>query len=830
MLRRYKHHIAILISSILIIGLFILPMFSPLINRILHPLNGSFGSLRIAFLEGFIELQGLEGEVKVLYDKLGIPHIYADNELDAYKVMGFLHAKDRFFQMDVMRRIAQGRLSELFGDLTLDMDRDFRHLGLYISAYKTLEYISNSSDFSREYQFLLAYTEGVNQFLRYIKANGIMLTEYSLLGVEPEEWRPVDSISIGKFMAWSLSWSMEDLRLQSLVNRNGLDILIDLNLLDRSLNTPILNSFTVKSDVNLSISTLKESFKKLPVEGVVNILGDLDEVKNIFGLEFGSNNWVVSGELTRDGYPIVANDPHLSLTAPPIWYYIAITFKDGFKVLGASLPGTPVILLGRNNYVAWGFTNVGPDVTDYYYFIWDGDRYLYRGEWRDVRERVEEIRVKEDAGYRIVEYKVYETLLGPIYEYGDERYAMRWTGSQVTLEMIAVLRYNYARNIYDMIDAAKYFHVAPQNLVAADIDGNILYYPAGLYPVRNATYLGEVGDGKLFNLGFLPFNASNGEGEWIGYIDFEDIPHAVNPEEGFIVTANNKVVGKYPFYLGWSWADRYRYARIKTLLLEKAGSLTLEDMMTIQVDMKSYAAESILPHALNIIRSRNLGDRYREAFKLLDYWDYSMTSDSQAAPLYVLWLYNIHKGLWQDILGDLSIRLIPLETTEDVLKGFLSNSLASYSKWVGNVEEIVYKAFIDAVDTLYEEVGPIDEWRWGDIIKYSISHFMGEVLPWFNYKVYDGQGGFYTVFPAGFSPGLPPYKISSSQSMRSIYILDGQSTSIYFALPGGNIGNVFSPHYEDLLDDYVGFKYFKLEAYDSEDAFTPKYRLVFGGG
>ena len=830
MLRRYKHHIAILISSILIAGLFILPMFSPLLPRILHPLNGSFGSLRIAFLEGFIELQGLEGEVQVLYDQLGIPHIYAENELDAYRVMGFLHAKDRFFQMDVMRRLAQGRLSELFGDLTLDMDKEFRQLGLYISAYKTLDYISNSTDFSREYEVLLAYTDGVNQFLRYLKSNGIMLTEYSLLGVEPEEWRPVDSISIGKFMAWSLSWSMEDLRLQYLVNRNGLDILVDLDLLDRSLNTPILESFTIKMGENLTLSTSEKSFKEVPVEGMVNSLEGLEEVKNIFGFVLGSNNWVVSGELTRDGYPIVANDPHLSLTAPPIWYYMALTFGDGFKILGASLPGTPVILLGRNNYVAWGFTNVGPDVTDFYYFVWDGDRYLYRGEWYNIDRRVEEIKVKVDDGYKVVEYVVNETVIGPIYEYKDERYAMRWTGSEVTLEMIAVLRYNYARNIYELIDAARYFHVAPQNLVAADVEGNILYYPAGLYPVRNSTYLGEVGDRKLFNLGFLPFNASRGEGEWIGYIEFEDIPHAINPEEGFIVTANNKVVGKYPFYLGWSWADRYRYMRIKTLLMEKAGSLTLEDMMTIQIDMRSYAAESIIPYALDIIRDKPLEDRYMEAFKLLDYWDYRMTPDSQAAPLYVLWLYNIHKGLWGDIIGDLSIGFIPLETTEAVLKGYLAGSLGSFGRWVGDVEEIVYRAFLDAVDRLYMEVGSIDEWRWGDIIKYSITHFMGEALPWFNYKIYDGQGGFYTVFPAGFSPDMPPYRISSSQSMRSIYLLDGESTSIYFALPGGNIGNVFSPHYEDLLDDYVEFRYFKLEAYDSPDAFTPEYRLVFGGG
>lgn len=826
----YRNYLVISISSLLILILIALPMLSPLLDRILHPLNGSFGSLRIAFLEGYIEIDGLNGEVNVLYDGLGIPHIYASNYIDAYKVMGFLHAKDRFFQMDVMRRLAQGRLSELFGELTLDIDRDFRHLGLYISAEKTLDYIANSNEFSWEYQALLAYTEGVNQFLRYLEVNGISLTEYSLLGLKPEPWKPVDSISIGKFMAWSLSWSMEDLNLQELVNRNGLEILVDLDLLDRSLNTPILDKFKVDTDVDIDAPRSRESPERIPVDGVIDILEGLDEVRQIFGMVYASNNWVVSGDLTRDGYPIVANDPHLTLTAPPIWYYIVISFSDGFNILGASLPGTPVIVLGRNNYVAWGFTNVGPDVTDYYYFLWDGDKYLYKGVWRELDRRVESIRVWDGNEYSVVEYIVNDTVIGPLYEYDGVRYAMRWTGSQVTLEFVAVMRYNYAEDIYGLIDAAKYFHVAPQNLVAADIYGNILYYPAGLYPVRNASYLGEVRGRNLFNLGYLPFNASNGEGEWIGYIEFNNIPHVINPDEGFVVTANNKVVGDYPFYLGWSWADRYRYVRIKNLLLEKAGSLTLDDMMSIQVNLKSYAAESIIPYALDIIRGRDFSGIYLDAFELMDRWDFILTPDSKAAPLYIQWLYNIHRGLWGDVLGDLPIRLIPLETTEDVIKRFLDGSLGSYEAWVGDVGDIIYKAFLNAVDELEGRYGDIENWRWGDILKYRITHFMGDVLPWLNYRVYDGQGGLYTVFPAGFSPGEPPYEISSSQSMRSIYVLDGESISIYFALPGGNIGIVFSPHYEDLLDDFVAYRYFRLEAYESLDESPSRYRLVFRGG
>ncbi len=824
-----KTYFLTLASTTVLIILLIFPLTSPILNRILHPVNGSFGSLKIAFLEGYIELTGLSDQVKVYYDKNGIPHIYASNQYDAYKVLGFIHAKDRFFQMDVLRRIAEGRLSELFGSMTIDTDKQFRHLNLIGAAEDTLDYISQADEFSNEYKSLIAYTEGVNEFLKYVKSNGFSLSEYALLDVEPEEWRPVDSIAIGKFMAWSLSWSMEDLHLQNLVNRNGLDVLIDLDLLNRSLNKPILKEFKVNE--SYTIKKYVASSVVNDVEGVINELSGIENIKSIFSSVYGSNNWVVSGELTRDGYPIVANDPHLSLSAPPIWYYVALIYPDGFKIVGASLPGTPVILLGRNNYVAWGFTNVGPDVTDYYFFNWKDDQYYFKGEWRSVERRLEIIKVKTEDGYSLINYTVNETVLGPLYEYDGNRYAMRWTGQGVTLELVAVFRYDYAKDIYEIIEAAKYFHVAPQNLVAADTQGNILYYPAGKYPVRNATYLGDVRGVELFNLGFLPFNASNGEGGWIGYIPYEYIPHAINPEEGFIVTANNKVVGKYPFYLGWSWADRYRFERIYDLIKDNAGELTLEDMFNIQTDLKSYLALNILQPAIEIIDGMNFEDGiYIDAYNMIREWDYVMSSDSPQAPLYILWLYYIHRGLWNNVVGDLSITIIPAETTELVLKSYLEGGFERFSNYLGDVKRIVYEAFKDAVDTLVRDFGGIDDWRWGDILKYRIRHFLGEALPWFNYMEYDGQGGLYTVFPAGFSPDEPPYIISASQSMRSVYVLDGENVTIFFALPGGNIGNVFSPFYEDLLDEYVYRGYLVLKVYDSPEDLSVAYSLVFQGG
>ncbi len=823
-----RDSIFLAISISLIIALLILPTQVSIISRLTHPYKGPLGSVMLAYNDGVYPIEGLSNNVVVKYDGYGIPHIFGEDLLDIYRVLGYIHAKDRLFQMDVMRRIAEGRLSELFGEATIEEDKRMRLMDLYGSAIKTYNYIRDSHEFDLELNILEAYTDGVNQYIDYLNGLGVYPIEYTLLGIKPEYWSPIDSIAIGKFMAWSLSWSMEDLYLASIVDRNGLEIIYKLDLLNRSINKPILDRYEVESIISLNVSI--DNQIDFNVDGIIDKLSRIVDVKNLLGSIYGSNNWVVSGDKTAYGYPIVSNDPHLSLTAPPIWYIVSIRMPDGNHLMGFSLPGTPVVLLGRNDYVAWGFTNVGPDVTDYYFFKWDGDRYLYRGEWLDIDRRVEKIRIWNGEGYDEIEYIVNYTVLGPLIEYKGVRYAMRWVGSGVTLELIAVIRYDFARNISDLIDAAQYFHVAPQNMVAADIYGNILYYPAGKYPIRLPSIVKSSSGIQILNTGFLPFNGSRVEGDWIDYIPFKDIPHAINPGEGLIVTANNKVVGRYPYYLGWSWADRYRFERIYTLLLSRGDSLTIEDMMDIQTDNYSLPASIFIPSLLDIVRDRFEEPKYRDAIDILDGWDYRMDPDSKAPTIYVQWIYHLHKDLWGDILGDISISFIPLETTEEALYQYLDGSdliMDLFSR--DRFEEIIIDSFREAIDSLVK-YGEIDMWRWGDVLRYRIKHFMGGILPWLNFREYRGHGGLFTVFPAGFGPGNPPYTVSSSQSMRAIYILDGGRPTIYLALPGGNIGNPFSPYYENLLEEWVDGGYIKLNSFDNPDEFDGSLTYIFRGG
>ncbi len=791
--------IRIAVSAAILIFIITLPIQAPILERVINPLNGPLSTPIAIYSQETLEIPGLENQVKIYFDEYGVPYIHGESYIDIAYALGYLHARDRLFQMDVLRRLAYGRLSELVGEAALDLDKRFRQINLRMGASSTLSYIRGNPEFHREYAVLEAYTWGVNAFINWSVSTGNLPPEYILLDQKPKYWRDIDSVIIGKFMAWSLSWSMEDLYLADIVDRYGLKILFDLDILNRSLNTPILESYTISNPVT-SLPVYEPP--NYNTSGIYTLFSIVEEVRSLIGV--GSNNWVVSPSLTEDGRAYVANDPHLSLTAPPIWYVAGAVYGD-YRLFGFTLPGTPVFLLGTNGYVAWGFTNVGADVTDYYYFKWEGDRYLYKGEFRklDVFYDPIYVAVNGEGEYRTVDFYLNITVLGPLIEHGGTRYAVRWTGYTGTLELVAVLRYGEARSIDDLIDAAQYFHVAAQNLVAADREGNILYLPAGRYPVRNATVL--AGDGvAVVNTGFLPFNASRGEGIWLEYIPYEHIPRAVNPMEGYVATANNKIVGEYPYYLGWSWSDRYRYARIVELI-EELKPLDKEDMFRIQTDRVSKAAEIFTELFGEILRPEELPSEYRRYYEDLLRWSHEMDTELREPGLYTLTLIKLHYKLWSDVLGDAPINLFSAEWTEMVLKQYIDGRGPALDYIGGDVKTLLREAFIEAVDKLMELYGEVP--RWGEVIRYEIKHLIGDVIPWFNYNVYPGQGGLFTVFVSGHGFGDPPYSISASQSMRAIYILGGGGVEVYYALPGGNSGIPSSPHYQDLLPIYVSDEY-----------------------
>ncbi|CUT02631.1 penicillin acylase family protein, partial [Candidatus Kryptobacter tengchongensis] len=427
-------------------------------------------------LEGTLKTHFLIDTVYIYRDENGIPHIFAKNEHDLYFALGYVTAQDRLWQMDLSRRIASGRLSEIFGIETLEIDKLFRTLGLNETAKKMQKYLSEKS-----IEILKSYTDGVNYFIKTNKGN--YPVEFKLLGYEPDEWSITDCILITRLIAWQLNfaWWNEPV-FSEILSKVGEEKF--RRLIPRyPQNAPLI----IKRYVVPTGKFVEANVKFREMFGMVS-----DGI--------GSNSWVISGKISKNGKPMLANDPHLPYSLPSIWYQVHL--NDGsFDMLGVCIPGTPGIVIGRNNYIAWGLTNVMLDDTDFYVEKIDSveKKYFYNGAWLPLNEREEVIHVKGKGKYS---FRVFSTHRGPIisdvYEFSfteyipkaDARYitskavSMQWTGNLISDEILVFYKINHAKNWDDFKDALKFFTVPAQNFIYADVYGNIGYYCAGKIPIR----------------------------------------------------------------------------------------------------------------------------------------------------------------------------------------------------------------------------------------------------------------------------------------------------------------------------------------------------------
>jgi len=635
--------------------------------------------------------------------------IRAGSEEEAFYLLGKAHAYYRFFQMDLMRRLVEGRLSELLGEQALELDVYFRTRGLYLWAQRSWDYIKQR--YPHVARIVEAYTRGVNDYL----AENPPILEYLVLGKIPEPWSPVDSIAIGKLIAWNLSGGEDDLELLNAVGKLGMSTIRELGVFERPLNTPILSKRVYFADLNTR--------------------------RLMLGL---SNNWVVHGNFTETGKPILANDPHLSLTAPPIWILQHVETPT-YNVKGVAFPGVPFVVIGRSQHIAWGFTNTGVDVIDYYYYSWKDGKYYYNGSWMEPRLRVEEVKVCDlDNRCEVRRVEVLETVHGPLITWKGERYAMRWLGNNVTLEAVALYYMGKAKNLDEFKEALRFFTVPSQNTVYADVYGNIAYFAIGYLPIRSG--------------GYLPFNGSALEGEWKGFYWLPEYFNAVNVP--YVVTANNKIA-EANIYVAWRWADRYRHDRISELLADKIkekGFVSVRDIMEIQLDVVDRSCTDVI---------RLLPDD--EFKRRLASWDCRMGVGSVEASLYATFLFNLQKAVWEKY--GISPRFFPLEITLMAFRIGLANSSA--------IEEAKGKAV---------------EKPWGSIHVYAIEHPLGSVLPQLNYPRVPAPGDWFTV---NVAPGYPNpegvYEVKAGPSLR--FVADLSSDRAYFVIPGGPDGDPLSPLY-----------------------------------
>ncbi|WP_254768320.1 penicillin acylase family protein [Salinilacihabitans rarus] len=711
------------------------------------------------------------GEATVRTDDDGVPYVRADDEAAAYFAVGYCHGFDRPFQLDLQRRVMRGRLSEIVGEATLDSDEFHVRMDFAAAAEATWEGIADTP----AGPLVEAYADGVNAALERER----LPLEFELLEYEPRPWTPVDSMLMEKQISWSLTGDFGELRRALVADRLGADAAAELYPDRMGHDVPILRGGD------------GETGEVGGVAGRVDARGDAAIVEWLSAFEsptgVGSNSWVVSGEHTESGRPIVANDPHLSLSAPPVWYEQAVETPET-SVRGVTFPGVPFVVIGANDRGAWGFTNVGADVLDCYEYEIDdeGGRYRYRGEWRDFETDEREIPV---AGGEDRTVEVRRTVHGPTLEREGRTVGVAWTGLAATRTTDAIRSICRSEGVDDVLDAVERFDLPTQNLVYADADGRTLYYVTGQLPIRrvdgepvsgNRIFDGSAGEGEWE--GFEPY----GDPSWEGFVPFEEKPHAIDP--GYVATANQRVVDDPAHYVGVSYATPYRGARIYDHLDERAAAGEPTDPAfhrDLQRDVRDGRAAELVPDLLAAVDGRDVPEAVADAAAALDGWEYRMERDSRGALVFARWLAAFRRVTFEPAFGeaDLDASYYP----NDWVLARLPDDHRFFETTRADAMVEALAAAADEIDAEgWEVYGDWNSTR-------AIEHPFGSEAPFLDYPDLPADGSAATV---------NNYRVESAvgSSWRMVVEPGGEASAI---LPGGNSGDYFSPHYDDQLRRWV---------------------------
>jgi len=771
---------------------------------------------RLPQTEGRLRLPGLEAPVEIIRDRWGVPHIYAEGLCDLFFAQGFVHAQDRLWQMEINRRTATGRLSELFGEIALDTDRMTRTFGFRRLAEADWEATDD------ELRGLLeAYAAGVNVSLD--QTGGRMPVEFTLLRHWPEPWTPLDSLSWIRVMIWNLShaWAGELVRAQ-LIEKLGPDRAADLEI-----RYPERNPITLPQGIE---------FNRLTPDGM------LEAAEGPFlGQAFGSNGWAVTGSRMTTGAPALCNDMHLSLSLPGTWYGIhLVAGPDGeeFNVTGVSLAGVPMVMVGHNDHIAWGMTLAFTDCEDLFVEKFHPDdgsaepgpepakaphRYEFRGKWQEAEVIYEPIRVKGRAEPHVEEVIVthHGPVISDVVGYPSQRLAVQSMALAPSPAIRGWFRLNQARGWDDFVAAMRLIEAPQLNIPYADVDGNIGYWVTGKVPVRAK------------GQGLVPAPGWTGEYEWVGEVPFEDMPHALNPAQGYVVTCNHRIVPDgstgltgtdSPHYLGSVWMNGYRARRIVDVfedVFENKGTLSPKDFGALHVDFHSIPGLELATR-LKGLASPDLN--VQAALGRLRAWDGNLTTDSVAGTLYEVTLYQLLNNLWEPALGrELLCQLLgegvhPLlygsnefhgHATVTVLR-MLDDPDSAWVREAGGKDALLLQSVEEAVAWLRETLGTeMSQWQWGRLHGAIFPHSMGIQPPLdrvFNRGPYPIGGDTDTVCQTAYLP-QDPYDVKAwAPSFRQIVDMGDLSHSV-IAHPPGQSGQLGSPHYDDLIEPWLKGEY-----------------------
>ena len=796
-------------------------------------------------VSGTVTAAGLSGDVTVQRDERGIATITADTSEDLFFSQGYVHAQDRFWEMDFRRHLTSARLSELFGESQVGTDSFLRTLGWQRIAEQ--EYADLSPDVRAYYD---SYAAGVNAYLAERSGSQLSL-EYAVLGLqnsgyEPEPWKPAESIAWLKAMAWDLRTNIEDETARALqaqyLDADQLAALYPgypfeehpVILADDPAGRRVVAVGKLEQGAAFVEGQLGKLVESLNLQPLEELLGKVDSLITQQGEGIGSNSWVVSGEHTTTGKPLLANDPHLGAALPSVWTQMQLrcsTVSEAcpFDVAGFSFSGLPGIVIGHNADIAWGFTNLTTDVADLFVESVDGDKYWYDDEWHDMTTREETIKV---AGGDDVTLTVRETGHGPIVSgltgdftaiaekprsetpegkilpvgpgdiggtmpYTESALALRWTALDAGSTPEAIFMLNRAENFTGFREAASKFDVPGQNLIYADPDGNIGYQAPGKLPIR-----------AKGQEGYLPTPGWSSDYDWQGFIPFEEQPWSYNPKSGYIVTANNAIVNDdYAYFLSRDWDYGYRAARIVELLEEKIadGPVSAQDLAEIHMDNQMPAARA-LKDAYSGVTFDDAD--VQGALELLAAWDGQNAMDSApAAFANVLWEHLTERmvsGRDGDIPRDDQsrfARMLALQLEDPKSEWLTANGTETR-------EEFLAGAASDAYAELTKLQGKNSEkWNWGKLHAITLTHgTFGEsgiapVEAIFNRGPYDTSGGSGVVNATGWTLG-EGYATSTVPSMRMVIDVSDWDASTWQNLTGQS-GHAFHKNYTDQVEGWA---------------------------
>ncbi|MFK7903727.1 MAG: penicillin acylase family protein [Chitinophagales bacterium] len=734
---------------------------------------------------GSFQLKGLHDSINIYRDHWGVPHIYANNLHDLLFAQGFVHAQDRFWQMELSRRTATGTLCEAFGKDALNLDITARTLGFQRLGKKDIPLLTPQA-----LELMEAHIAGINAYLKKYKDQ--LPIEFTLTQVTPKKWTLEDSMAYSRLMSWQMShaWHSSWVR-QEVVNKIGLEKAADLDI-HYSKDNPSIVAKGIEVNNLLDGSAFKAS---------------QDPFLKQNG---GSNSWAISPQKSTTNHAILSNDPHLGLTAPAIWYENHL-HCPGYHVTGVSIAGFPMVVIGHNEHIGWGITLAFTDCEDLFVekFKSNGSyKYLVGKKWKKAKVKKEKIHIKGEEEPHVE--KVIITRHGPIVsnmlEKTEQRVALQSKALEKPARFIqAWWQINTARNWTEFVNGVSFMDAPQFNLTYGDTQGNVGYWLTGKVPIRKG------GNGKLPSLGWT------GEGDWIGEVPFTEMPHSLNPEKGYVLTANNKVVGDdYPYYLGDSWMNGYRAKRLEDLIEEKS-QVSVNDCKQMQVDLYCIPGKAFADLYKELYDSLSIKEQdFPKALYLLAHWDGYLTKDSIGGCLYKITRYFITHNILEQTIGEKLMKNVlgcgvnpPMNSGNEyfghdaltVLR-MLEDTDSWWIEQAGGKEDLLLRSLQQAMKWLEDHIGNnVSTWKWGEVRQLTFAHSLGIRKPLdtiFNLGPFPMGGDGDTPWQVGNVNGEIENASLNSASFRMI-IDFGDFSKSQAVMPPGQSGHINSEDYQNQI-------------------------------